>query len=103
MKQEDQQEDYFMPAAKIQLAWMYDISEQGNKVGAVSSHHELGRVTFIPMLNMQSTNIETTDPLVEDFEIEMLVSVQCDSEAVFGFTDTVKPGILMPQQRLSGG
>lgn len=27
MKQEDQQEDYFMPAAKIQLAWMYDISE----------------------------------------------------------------------------
>lgn len=49
------------------------------------------------MLNMQSTNIETTDPLVEDFEIEMLVSVQCDSEAVFGFTDTVKPGILMPQ------
>lgn len=60
----------------------------------MSSHHELGIIShsYGHCHAKRKHNIETTDPLAEDFETEMLIS----SEVGSGVTKTVKPCILMP-------
>lgn len=44
-----------------------------------------------------------TDPLIEGFEIEMLLFIQCAIEVGCEVTVIVKPGILMPQWHLTEG
>lgn len=60
----------------------------------MSPHHQLGIMShsYGHCHAKHKHNIEITEPLLEDFEIEMLIS----SEVGSGVTNTVKPRILMP-------